>query len=176
MTLLILNSAIIGQVMKLGFRVEPALFFMNKTNKSSNGFSPYSIYLTNIYEPVEWLNIELRPGYLIGFEYYGGFEIGAFARIKILPTNIYVITGFNNHSNTFSSAHNGGGGYTKKIFYKGLGIGYQKDSKLSFDLIYYWAVDKIFAYTFEQNGIGDKINTEMKGILKLGFSLAWDIY
>lgn len=169
-------SKVEGQFLKLGFRVEPALFLMNENQNSSTGFSPYNIYLTSIIQPTKWLNIELRPGYLIGTSDYGGFEVGVFTRIIFPLPEIYLIAGLNNHSNFFDSAHNGGGGYIKNILYKGIGIGYQKDSKLSIDLIYYWTDDKVFAYINNITSIGRyKVDTEMNGILKIGFSLAWDI-
>lgn len=96
---------------------------------------------------------------------------------KIFPKGIYIITGLNNHSNR-SSGHNGGGSYAKQILYKGVGIGFQMNSKLSFDLMYYWTNDKDYAYSIlidSSSGYTTMVNKKMNGILKVGFSLAWDI-
>lgn len=162
-----------AQPIKVGFRVEPALLFIEDKKETSISFSPYSLYLITSFEPVDWLALEARPGLFLADSEYSGFEIGAFVKATILPTKFYIVAGLNNHSNG-SSGHNSGGSYAKQMLYKGIGIGYQKDSKLSFDLMYYWTSNKDFAYTFDAvNSL--RYNKQMNGILKLGFSLAWDI-
>jgi hypothetical protein len=95
----------------------------------------------------------------------------------ILSSNYYLIGGINNHINSWLGSHNGGSGFAKNILYKGIGIGYQKDSKLSIDLTYYFTNDKDFAYSriYVSYGNNRIENKKMNGILKIGFSLAWDI-
>lgn len=174
---LLSSSMIQSQSVKLGFRFEPAFVFTEQTNESSTSFTPYSFYLTTLVAPTDWLSIEVRPGLFVAGEDYGGFEIGAFLHFKVLPTAFSLIAGLNNHSNSINSGHNGGGNYNKKMLFKSVGIGYYKDSKLSFDLMYYWTNDKDFAYTRKTDSFGysTNYNKKMNGILKLGFSLAWDI-
>ncbi len=161
-----------GQTLKLGFRIEPTFLLTELKNENSIAFTPYSFYLNIIVEPIEWFSFEVRPGYLLAGGEYGGFEIGAFTKFNILPSRFCLIVGLNNHSNDWGNAHNGGGSYLKKMFYYGVGIGFQKDSKLSFDVMYYWTDDKEFAYSFDGTFRKNKL---MNGIVKLGFSLAWDI-
>lgn len=174
--LVLISRFIEAQSLKLGFRVEPTILLIEHKYESSISFTPYSLYLSTIFEPVDWLGVEVRPGYLIGGDFWG-FEIGFFARFKILPTKFYLITGLNNHSNEIHNAHNSGGSYEKNMLFKSVGLGFQKDSKLSIDLMYYWTNDKDFAYTFEQfeSIYSRRINKQMNGIIKVGLSLAWDI-
>ena len=175
--LLLSSSMIKSQSVKLGFRIEPAFLFTELKDESSVSFTPFSLSLTTLVSPIDWLNFEIRPGYFLAGEDYGGFEIGAFLHFKVLPTAFSLIAGLNNHSNGINGGHNGGGSYNKKMLFKSVGIGYQKDFKLSFDLMYYWTNDKDFAYTRKTDAFGysTNYNKKMNGILKLGFSLAWDI-
>ena len=170
--ILLISPIMKSQSLKLGFRIEPTFLLTEMKNENSIAFTPYSFYLNIIVEPIEWLSFEVRPGYLLAGGEYGGFELGAFTKFRILPSKFFMIAGLNNHSNDWSNAHNGGGSYLKKMLYYGLGIGFQKDSKLSFDLMYYWTDNKDFAYSFDGSSIKNK---QMNGIVKLGFSLAWDI-
>lgn len=171
------NSSVNSQSLKLGFRFEPAILISEQNNSSSISFTPYSFYLTTILEPFKDFGFELRAGYFLGGEYYGGFELGAFARWMILSSKFYVIGGVVNHSNDILGSHNGGSGLSKNILYKSIGIGFQKDSKLSFDLMYYFTNDKDYAYSSVYYSYGNYRfeNKQMNGILKVGFSLAWDI-
>ena len=165
-------SALSCQSLKLGFRVEPTLMFVNDMNESAFRFSPYGMYLSAQFEPVEWINFEFRPGYLIAGENYWGSEFGAYVKLKVLQPHLYVIVGVNNHSN-IAGGHNSGGSYSKQILYKGIGIGFQKDSHLSFDMTYYWTDNKEFAYSvLPYSGIVEK---QMNAIVQIGFCLAWDI-
>jgi hypothetical protein len=171
--LLVLNfSSIIAQNVKLGFRIEPAVLISEKENL----FTPISAYANILYKPIDYLTIELRPGFLYAGEDYAGFEIGAFAKFRIVPTKFLIIVGLNNHSNAVFG-RNGSGSYEKNILYKGIGFGYQIDEKLSFDLMYYFSNNSDYAYSLTLEG-NDLIyhNTKMVGILKFGFSLAWDIF
>ncbi|MCL4548956.1 MAG: hypothetical protein M1495_10330 [Bacteroidetes bacterium] len=169
-------SALSCQSLKLGFRVEPTLMFVNDMNESAFRFSPYGMYLSAQFEPVEWLNLEFRPGYLIAGEDYLGTEFGAYVKLKILQPHLYIIVGVNNHSN-IASGHNSGGGYSKQILYKGIGIGFQKDSHLSFDVMYYWTSDKNFAYSFVTDWLtySKIVQKQMNAVVQVGFCLAWDI-
>ncbi len=160
-----------AQTLKLGFRIEPAMFMTEQKNESTVSFTFISGYLSLSLEPVEWIGLEARPGYLVGGE-YGGFEIGAFLRLRVLPSNFFIIAGINHHSNDILDSHNTGGNYQKQMLFQGVGIGYQKDSKLGIDLTYYWTNDKVFAYSYNGSTKTDKL---MSGIIKLGFSLAWNI-
>jgi len=168
---LMLSSITFAQSLKLGFRIEPTFLLTEAKTENSIAFSPYSFYFNIIVEPIDGLSLEVRPGYLIGGNEYSGFEFGAFARLKISSTKFFITSGLNNHSNN-ETGHNSGGSYAKEMLYKGIGIGFQKDSKLSFDIIYYWTDDKEFAYSFDGSS---RKNKQMKGIIKLGFSLAWDV-
>jgi len=174
---IILSPVIKSQSLKVGFRVEPSILLIEHNNETDISFTPYSLYLTTLVVPTKWLNLEVRSGLFLAGEEYSGFEIGVFAMFKIFPKGIYIITGLNNHSNR-GSGHNGGGSYAKQILYKGVGIGFQKNSKLSFDLMYYWTNDKDYAYSIvidSSSGYTTMVNKKMNGILKVGFSLAWDI-
>jgi hypothetical protein len=165
-----------AQTLKLGFRIEPTVLMTEVQKENSISITPFSFYLNVLVEPIEWLNLEVRQGYLLGEE-YSGFELGAFARIKIFSTKFYIVTGLINHSNN-PTAHNSGGSYEKEMLYKGVGIGFQKDSKLSFDLMYYWTDNKDFRYSRQTDFLtySKIVNTRMNAVIKLGFSLAWDIF
>jgi hypothetical protein len=174
--LISLNEKIKCQFLKLGFRVEPSVLLIEHKNESSIAFSPYGLYLTTLLEPTQWLALELRPGIFLAGEEYIGLEIGGFARFRVLPTKFSLLVGINNHSNK-GSGHNSGGSYEKDILFTCLGVGFQKDSKLGIDLTYYWTSNKDFAYTFERFEFtySRRVNKKMNGIIKVGFSLAWDI-
>lgn len=172
LTNLVTNS----QSLKVGLRYEPGILFVEQNNKGDILPAIFSISGNILVEPIEWFNIEVRSGMLFISEEYSGFEIGLFARLKILPTHVYLITGLNNHSNK-SSANNSGGSYGIEMLYKSIGIGYQFGSKFNIDIMYYWTANKNFAYTRETDWLTYSriINKQMNGILKLGFNLSWDI-
>jgi len=140
-----------GQACKIGLSVEPSLMFYEKGSESLIAFIPFSANLKILTTPLEWLNLETRPGIFIGGNDYIWLELGAFARINLLPTRFYLIAGLNDHIR---------GGYND-VFYNGAGIGFRKDSRLSIDLIYYW-----------NNGSRDN---GINGILKAAFSFTWDL-
>ena len=173
----LIYSNVQPQFLKIGFRIEPAIMFAEVKNESNLSFIFSSFYLTSLVEPTELFGLEFRPGYIIGGE-YTGLELGAFLHFKIKPTNFYIVAGLNNHSNDVSNAHNGGASYIKNMLYKGIGIGYQKDSKLGFDLMYYWTNNKSYGYNRITDDLGNatNIDKQMNGILKVGFNLAWDIF
>src|SRR3989339_1296133 len=136
--ILLISPIMKSQSLKFGFRIEPTFLLTEIKNENSITFTPYSFYLNVIVQPIEWLSFEVRPGYLLAGGEYGGFELGAFTKFKILPSKFFLIAGLNNHSNDWNNAHNGGGSYIKKMLYYGVGIGFQKDSKFSLDIMYYW--------------------------------------
>lgn len=165
-----------AQFLRLGFRLEPALLLTESNSDKDFGISPYSLYLTTTITPLENFSLEVRPGYFIAGEYYGGFEIGAFVKWSILDSKYFVVGGINNHSNTWLGSHNGGSGLSKTMVYKGIGIGYQKDSKLSFDITYYWTNDKVYSYSrYFENGEYNFRNNEMNAIIKIAFALSFGI-
>ncbi len=165
-----------SQSLNVGFRLEPAFLLSEKMNSSEILFTPYSVYLTTAFTPIEWVSVELRPGFFLAGEEYSGFEIGGFFQYNILPTDLYIIFGINNHSNT-ESDHNSGGSYKKDILYKAIGIGYKKDTKLKFDITYYWTSDKVYGYTFTQGSDGYSVYNpkEINGLIKFGFCLSFDV-
>ena len=171
--LLVLNiSSVIAQNVQLGFRIEPAVLISERENL----FTPISFYATISYKPINFLNIELRPGFLYAGEEYAGYEIGAFAKLRIMPTNFFIAVGLNNHSNAVFG-RNGSGNYEKSILYKGFGFGFQSNEKLSFDIMYYFSSNNAYAYTLSYDGSVLKYNdVKMVGILKFGFSLGWDVF
>ncbi len=149
---LFFSSIIFPQSLKIGFGAEPSLLFYNNKKESSTAFIPYGINLKIIVETNNWLNIETRPGIFYGGNVdYSWFELSGLIHLNILPSKFYIITGLSDHIR---------GGYDD-ILYNGVGIGFQKDSIASFDLIFYWK-------TFKNN---ERIN----GILKIDISFAWDI-
>ena len=151
LVLLTTSVSIQAQSLKLGFGAEPSLLFYNNKMESSISFIPYSANLKILVAPLNWLNLEARPGIFFGGEDYSWIEFGGYARLNILPTRFYIIVGVNDHIR---------GGYDD-ILYNGAGIGFQKDSIASFDLIFYW---KSFVND-------EKIN----GLLKVNICFAWDI-
>ncbi|MFA7421602.1 MAG: hypothetical protein WCZ90_18105 [Melioribacteraceae bacterium] len=175
--LILINPSIKSQSLKLGFRVEPGILFSEQNNESSISFSPYGLYLTTLFEPIDWLTLEVRPGMFLAGEDYSGYEIGAFIRLKIPSTSFYFTTGLNNHSNWGGNDHNSGGSYKKEMLFKGIGVGYQKDSKFSIDVNYYWTNNKDYAYLIDSSTqtYSRVYNKQVTGILKLGFSLAWEL-
>ena len=167
-----------AQLLKVGFRLEPTLFFNEKFNSSSLGFSPYGFYSSIIVNPIENLSLEFRPGYLVGIELYGGLELGGYAQWKILSSNFYLAGGFYSHSNHFTSYHNGGVGYENRMNFLSLGMGYQRTETNGIDIMYSWTNEKEYAPSSRTNSKGEKIytNRKMNGILKIGISFAWDIF
>jgi len=138
-----------AQLIKIGFRYEPALILTKENNNSDYGISAYSLYLTTSITPIENISIDVRPGYFIGHEYYGGFEIGAYAKWVIVNSKYFLVVGLNKHSNSWLGSHNGGSGISKDMIYKAFGFGFQSNSKISFDVMYHWTNDKIFSeYVF----------------------------
>ena len=141
----------IAQSLKIGFGIEPSMILYEKGGESSIGFIPFSANLKIFVTPLNWMNFEMRPGIFFGGLDYSWIELGVYARFNILPSRFYIIAGINDHIR---------GGYDD-ILYDGIGLGIQKDSKASFDLMYFW-----------KNGRnGEQVN----GILKLCFGFAWDV-
>jgi hypothetical protein len=168
--LVLICSCIKSQSLKLGFRVEPTILFTESNNSRYTHFSMYSFYLTTLLEPVGNFGFELRPGLIYGSPDYKGYDVGAYVKYNFV-SNFYLLAGLNNH-------YNAGGGYVKNYIYKCIGLGYQRNSKLSFDIGYYWTGDKVLADLRMVNYLGPSTYTDekMNGILKLGFSLAWEIF
>jgi hypothetical protein len=173
---ILINLTTKSQSLKIGLRYEPGILFVEQNNKGDILPAIFSISGNILVEPLEWFNIEVRPGMLFISEEYSGFDIGLFARLKILPTRFYLITGLNNHSNK-GSVHNSAGGYDIEMLFKSIGIGYQFGHKFNIDIMYYWTTDKNYAYTRETDWLTYSriINKQMNGILKIGFNLSWDI-
>jgi hypothetical protein len=167
-----------SQTLQAGFRYEPAYVFIEENNRSVNGIAAISMYFTGLYHPTDWLTLEIRPGYFVADQDYGGFEIGGYARVKLLPTNFFVIAGINNHHNTWDSAHNGGGAYKKDMLFYVLGIGFQKGSKLSLDVSYHFSSDKSFGYSRVTDWLTYSyfVDKKLNGMIKLGLSITSDIY
>lgn len=166
-----------AQLLKLGFRVEPTIFITEEEGAlSSVRFSPYSVCFTAAINPIENLSLELRPGYLLGGEEYSGLELGAFVKWKIFSTDFYLCSGILNHYNN-GTGNNRETGYDKTILYQGVGVGYQLDTKLGLDITYYWSSDAVYGYNYYIETHGSTVFHErsMKGIIKLGFSMAWNV-
>jgi hypothetical protein len=149
---LLVNGIVKPQSLKIGFAAEPSLIFRNINNQKSVAFNPYSVNLKLLVIPNRVLNFEVRPGvFYSGDVDYSWIELGGFIRFNILPTKFYFITGVSDHIR---------GGYDD-ILYTGAGIGFQKDSISSFDVIFYWK-------TF-------KNNEPLTAIIKVDISFTWDI-
>lgn len=160
-------STLLAQNIKLGFRIEPAFLITD----TENLITPYSFYASILYQPTKYLDFEFRPGFLFSGEKYSGFEIGIFANYRIIPTKLIISIGINNHSN-LGYSRNGFGSYSTDVFYIGFGPGIQIDNNLRVDIMYYYPTSGVYAYSF----IADEYyENKMVGILKLGFSLAWNI-
>ncbi len=165
------------QSLRVGLRYEPGLLFVEQKNKAEIIPAIFSLSGNLLVEPREWLNIEFRSGILFLSEEYSGFELGLFARFKILPTRFYLVLGINNHTNK-GTANNSSGSYDKEILYKSIGIGYKTSSNFNIDLMYYWTDNKNYAYTLETDWLTYSriVDKQMNGILKIGFNLSWDIF
>lgn len=184
--LFLFSPTLKSQTVQLGFRFEPAVVLHGNPDENEVGFSPYSLYLTALVEPVKWLKIDLRPGIFLGDSEYSGFEMGVFAKVKILPSKFFIAAGFNNHDNSNGGGSNSGGSYEKNMLFKVVGLGFQKDEKLSFDIMYHWTNDKEYGYSIHHPSYDELINNPgavtkkipkiINGIIKVGFSLAWDIF
>lgn len=169
-------SELNAQNLSIGFRAEPALVLTEWGSSNSFEFSVVSFYLNAVYSPFSDWGIEFRSGYFIGNEYYGGFEIGAYVKWKIPNEHYYLIAGVNKHSNDRTGGHNGGSGINKEMVFTGIGAGYQKDRKLGFDIMYYWTGDKVYSYSYSPLSSGrGKIFNEITGILKVSFTISFDI-
>lgn len=173
----LIYSASIAQTVKVGFRIEPSVLLTEQKNNSSNIFAPFSLYFTTIVEPVDKLSFEIRPGFLLGGEYYGGFEIGAYMKWMLFNSKYFLTSGLLNHSNTMIGAHNGGSGFNKNFLFYGIGVGYSVDSRLNIDLMYYQTEDKDFAriHYFNSAGTITDETIQMNGIIKISFCFTWDV-
>lgn len=175
-SIFLLSASVEAQTLKLGFRYEPALVFLEADNTHSLNLTPYSIYLTTLIQAADNLVFEIRPGFFLGDDRYAGFEIGGYARYNVI-SGFYLTAGLNSHSNSgLMISH--GAGFDKNILLTCLGIGFQKNSKLGFDISYYWTADKDIgdSWYWTDKGASPKIITRLNGVLKAGFSLAWDIF
>ena len=173
---LLINTFSIPQSLMLGLRYEPGILFGEQGSENFTMPLIYSISGNVLFEPIELFNIEIRPGIILISEEYSGFELGMFGIIKMLPTRFYLLFGFNNHFN-METAHNRGGSYEKGIFYKGLGLGYRTGLNSFIDLTYLWTSDRNFAYIIVTDGLtySRQVDKKVRGILKLGFNITWDI-
>ncbi len=168
-------SSLEAQVVKLGFRVEPNIIISEKSGASSIILAPLSLHSTILIEPVNNFILDARAGYIFANEYYTGIEFGIYIRYA-LTSRFLIIAGVNNHSNS-GGAHNSGGAITKDIFFKGIGIGFQVDSKISFDFMYSWTSDGEYAYYRDTDWLtySKTLKKRINGIIKIGFCIAWDI-
>lgn len=175
--MLVTSPFFYSQSLKAGFRIEPGIFLSEEKDEVKVIPVFYSVSADVIYYPLQWIGIEVRPGYMLVSEDYGGYNFGIYARLQSIIPKIFFVAGINKQSNFMNSAHNSGGSYTKDVIYKGIGIGYQCDSKLSFDIMYYWTNDKDYAYCHETDWLtySHKINKSINGIMKIGFNLNWDV-
>ncbi|MBS3945750.1 MAG: hypothetical protein KGZ42_09655 [Melioribacter sp.] len=166
-----------AQTLKIGFRYEPGILFGEQRNENFNIPLIFSISGNLLIEPWEIFNFEIRPGIVLINDEYSGYELGLFSKIKILPSQFFLLLGANHHSN-IGTAHNRGGSYEKGIFYKGLGIGLILGSNSFIDLIYFWTSDRKFAYEIDMDGLTYSriMDKEVKSIVKLGFNITWDIF
>jgi len=174
--LISMNLVIKSQTIKLGIRYEPGILIIEKNGKGESLPAIFSMSGNAIVTPIDWIDIEIRPGLVFVGEDYSGFEFGLFSRFKILPTSLYLIAGINNHSNKGYN-NNSGGSYDKNMLYKSIGIGYNFDPKFNIDVTYYWTSDKNFAYVKETDWLtySKIIDKQMKGIIKIGLNLSWDV-
>lgn len=174
--LLFMNTFSISQSLQVGFRYEPGILFGKQESKNLNIPLIFSLSGNLLIEPVELLNIELHPGVVLIDDEYSGFEFGVFGKIKIPSTQFHFLFGVNNHYN-IGTAHNKGGSYEKGMFYKGFGMGYNIGLNSSIDLTYFWTSDKKYAYAIESDDLTYSriIYKEVKGLLRLGFNITWDL-
>jgi hypothetical protein len=175
--LVITGSNVSAQTIQAGFRFEPAFTLTNVNSENEVNFSPYSLYASIKGNISERISLEVRPGYFMGEENYGGPELGGFFHYRVID-GWKILLGYNYHSNTWLGGSNNRGGYSKKINHTAVGLLYQKDSKLSFDITYFIPHDRVFGYSNHIDSMGKSVLSEKKvnGIIKLGFSIMWDIY
>jgi hypothetical protein len=164
-----------AQILQAGFGIKPAILISESEGTNSILFAPYCINLSIMSELFDKLLIEAQPGYLLGGDEYTGFEFGINIKYRFI-SNLLIIVGINNHSNSESS-HNSGGSYSKNLLYNGIGIGYQKDLNLSFDIMYYWTSDKVYAYYRDTDWLTYSriVDKKMNGILKIGFNISFTL-
>jgi len=171
-----MNLVVKSQTLKVGLRYEPGILMVDNVGKSELTPAIFSISGNALFTPVEWIDLEIRPGFVSVGEDYSGFDVGLFARFKIIPTSFYLIAGINNHSNKEYS-NNSGGSYSKNMLYKSIGIGYYFDTKFNVDISYYWTSNKNFAYLKETDWLtySKIIDKQLDGIIKIGLNLSWDV-
>lgn len=175
LSFIIFSSVAEAQILQAGFRIEPAILISESEGKNSILFAPYCINLSIISEVANKLLFEVRPGYILGGDEYSGFEFGFYLKYRFI-SNLLIIAGINNHSNS-ETAHNSGGSYSINMLYKGIGIGYKKNSNISFDIMYYWTSDKEYAYYRDTDWLtySRMVDRKMNGIIKLGFAYSFTI-
>jgi len=174
--IMLLNNFVYTQSLKLGMRLEPGIIKVKQNSNIQNYPILFSLYGHILIDRLEWFTVEFRPGLTYESEDYSGFELGIYLRLHLPNTKLFLLTGINNHYNN-GYYHNSGGSYEKEILYKCLGIGFSLGSRASFDLSYYWTNNKDFAYYRDTDWLTFSriVNRQLEGIIKLGFSLAWEV-
>ncbi|RJP61258.1 MAG: hypothetical protein C4543_03695 [Ignavibacteriales bacterium] len=173
---ILVSSLISAQSLKLGFRLEPSIILTEDYNESGLQFTPYGLAITSIYSPLKDFELEVRGGYFLGGEDFTGFEYGAFINYRLFNGDFLLSAGLLNHLNS-ASGHNTSVSYAKDLLFTGLGLKYLVDSKLSVDMMYFWASDKVYGYSWitDHSGFSRIIDKRINGLLKIGISLAFNI-
>ena len=169
------SAVIAGQGVKLGFRLEPgAVFTEYKGDKDVSPFF-YGFKANIMIEPESYWGIEIQPGLMLVNDQLLGFEIGSFAKVNILSPDFALLLGLSNFFNREISGRFSGG-YGKHFVFYGVGAGYQVNSKLRLDLMYYRPDTKEYAYVLEPDETGyRKVNKKINGIVRVAFNLAFEI-
>ncbi|MCZ7601332.1 MAG: hypothetical protein M5R37_00560 [Melioribacteraceae bacterium] len=176
-TLIILCLPLFAQGINLGFRLEPIYVFAEDDGTSDDFFSPYSLKMSFIVEPINSIGLEIRPGFLIAGEEFMGWEVGTFANYKIPKSSFSILVGINHFYKTQTGGNNRGseGGYFP--FY-GLGIGFNQNENIRIDLSYFITSRKEYAsyryYDYSSLKVLHYKKT-LTGVLRIGLNIAFNI-
>lgn len=152
--LLLGTITLYAQKVKIGFRVEPSLSYGSTENPEdkSRNYESLATRSGDIRASLSFVfsnnfTLSLRPGLVIGN--YGGIAAGLFGSIRTYE-EWYTLVGFDIMKPI------GGGGHTSgskdvTLPYPALGLGYNLNEKLSFELQFHYSLNQV---TYAYNRVG----------------------
>ena len=165
---------------KLGFSLESSVLLDTKLysniskEESFTEFYPISFYLFGMILFFENLGIAIKPGLVLGGDYYSAFEFGFHIRYYFSDQKFFGSLGMNIHDN-FGDTH-GTLTYTsithESVNLAGASIGYSPNSNSAFVLSYYYPLSN-YEYYYISNFEGDSYSTKLNQIIKFGVEISY---
>ena len=160
----------------LGLKLEFYGYTLNevsdyKTYSKKFTLSPLpSFYVIISKDLSESFSLSLKPGVLVGPEYFTGLELGFLLNDKIYKDKLFLSGGINIH---FINDTEDGHSFRRTsdiIYFIILGTGYRLTDRLSIDICFHQALNKKFGYTYGSFPGDASGPSEIPNMLKIGFS------